>query len=76
MTFENKYIEKHDAHYSRYIASYVKICSKLNRQFKYWEFKAWLTQLGLTEHEISDILWIADCGKLELETNARRFLTQ
>lgn len=72
--FENKQWE--GIYYSRFVASWNKVCkSKFNR----FEFEDWLMQLtingkcmdGKTAREICNY---ADNGKFELEDNARLFI--
>ena len=66
---ENKKVE--GVHYSRFIASYVNSGGELY----YDEFKAWLEHLNiLSEQDISNIIEMANCGKLELEMDAKLFL--
>lgn len=67
---ENKKTESQEIHYSRYIASWR------NAGGKYFggDFQEFLRLQGCTEQEISDITWLGNCGKMELETVARLFL--
>lgn len=68
--FENK--EVNGIYYSRFIASYAKSGGNV---FYRDEFRAWLEHLGyLNGEDISLILEMATCGKLELETDAKMFL--
>lgn len=70
--FENK--KTHNGiHYSRYIASWKKMGGKIYRGGL---FEQWLKKEGLTEEEISDILLLAENGKLELEYSARMFMRE
>ena len=69
--FENKVIK--GIHISRYIASWIRARGRLSN------FDEWLMQLEidgekLTEEEIQDIWNFACCGKLELESDARKFV--
>lgn len=75
MNWENVYVKKADAHYSRIIASYRNVLQKLGRKFWRDEFEQWLRSTGLfTDDEIDDIVEQATCGKLELETSAYNYL--
>ena len=69
--FENK--KTHNGiHYSRYIVSWH------NSGGLYYgrNFVEWLrTTQELTDDEIHDIVEMATCGKLELETSAKMFLS-
>lgn len=72
-TWENG-ITSQGIHCSRYIASYMKSCSQLKTGFYWSEFRKWLRMIGLSEDEINHISFLADNGKMELETNAKMFL--
>lgn len=79
MTFENKYVEKHDAHYSRYIASWIKSggdfkCGYRKGGILGTTFAKWLKTLGMSDSEVYDIWNLATCGKFEFESNAKNFL--
>ncbi|WP_458459319.1 hypothetical protein [Pseudobutyrivibrio sp.] len=74
MNFENK-LSSQNVHYSRYIASFVKECSRLGVRFGYDKFLNWLTGLGLKEDEAMDIAMLAFCGRVELEVSATKYLT-
>ena len=79
MTFENKYAG--GVYYSRIIASWVNAGGdfKINlkeRGVMNTKFAKWLKSLGISDHEIWEIWNLATCGKLELETNAKRFLKE
>lgn len=67
---ENKKAGQHEAHYSRYIASW------LNEGGSYFgkEFRDWLASEGLSENEIRDVMELATCGKLELEYSAKEYV--
>ena len=71
--FENKLIN--DIHASRYIASWVRSGGDLqyddNRNF----YK-WLLSIGLTEDDARYVKRLAENGKLELENNAKKFLSE
>lgn len=78
--FENKYIPEWDCHYSRVIESWHKACRKNNI---WWstsiEFKRWLEIIEFRGHKLScdditGIMEIYDCGKMELETIADLYL--
>lgn len=87
-SFENKVTEEHKIHYSRYIASWLKIVLKtdLIEKKKYCighyhietvfgdDFGDWLKQLGLNEDEIREIKELATNGKLELEDSAYDYI--
>lgn len=63
-------------YYTRFIASWTKMCTKINRVTRYGDdFKDWLRSMGISEDEVAAIHELADCGKLELETNAKRWMT-
>lgn len=72
--FENKVVEGvyyGNVHYSRFIASYVKIASKHGKGFELGDFRKWLESIGkLTKDEIHAICNMANNGKLELEVSA------
>lgn len=70
--FENK-LTHNGIHYSRYIASWRKMGGKIYRGGL---FEKWLIEEGLTEDEISDILNLAENGKMELEMSAQIFIIQ
>lgn len=74
MDFENK-LSSEEVHYSRYIASFIKACSEMKITFNYGLFYNWLISLGLQEDEIMSIVMFAFNGRLELEENARKYLT-
>ncbi len=72
--FENKKTKKHGVHYSRYIASYMKEAARFNRPLYRDELYDWLIAIDVDEHEAMDIVEIATCGKMELETSAYLYL--
>lgn len=74
MDFENELSSK-DVHYSIYIASFIKACSKMKITFSYGLFCDWLLSLDLPEDEVMAIVEFAFDGPLELEDNARIYLT-
>ena len=71
-------IASNKVHYSRIIASWTsEACSFGMKRFIYDDqFRRWLKTLGLTEEEQHDIYYLATNGKMELESNARRFLRE
>lgn len=69
--FENK-LTHNGIRYSRYIASWKRMGGKIYRGGL---FERWLREKEqLNEEEISDILHMAECGKLELENSAKMFM--
>lgn len=66
--FENK-MTKAGIHYSRYIASWKNAGGSYT-----YLFEEWLKHLGCTDEEISDMKEMYNCGKLELETDAKLWL--
>lgn len=71
--FENNLIN--DIHGTRYIISWLKAGGRLYYGVDVDNFRKWLLSLGLTEDEVYHISNIATCGKLELENNAKKFLS-
>lgn len=78
MEFENK-VTHNGIYYSRYIASWIKAGGNFKRDRETLlfgvQFKNWLRQTGCTEEEVKEIYWLATNGKLELESSAKRFLS-
>lgn len=72
--FENKLIN--GIHVSRYIASYAKVCVAKKLKFKMSKFIEWLHLLGLKDEDVHYIYNYMTNGKLELENNAEKFLTE
>lgn len=72
--FDNAKTEKHDVHYSRYIASWINAGGDLSTLDGWYSFAFWLNDLGLTDDEIYHIRVMATNGKLELENSAREFI--
>ena len=76
--FENKKTQKGGIHYSRYIASWLRMGGRIpdggvyNSQL----FIRWLESEGLTPEEINDVMRIVDNGKMELEFSASKFLNE
>ena len=68
--FENKLYN--GIHATRYIASWY------NSGGGPWlgDFEDWLMSLGLTAAEAREIWNMASCGKLELETSAKKFIDE
>ena len=62
--------------YSRYIASYRKMCDRMGVPFYRLMFRRWLEDIGLEENDINNIMNMQDNGKLEFEEHARRFLAK
>ena len=66
--------------YSRYIASYLKVITDLDRRFYEDEFEEWLNSFEgedkLTDEQISNILEMATCGRLEAETHCMRWFNK
>jgi len=73
--FENDTVR--GIHYSRFVASWVKIC-RWNKVMPYFneEFMDWLKSLGLPERDIINIRDMADDGKLELELSVEKYLKE
>lgn len=80
MDFEN--VKIHGIHVSRYLASFYNSLMLLrpkDGKMRVPYFYEWLEQLTidgekLTEEEIEQIYNWAVCGKLELETNAEKYI--
>lgn len=69
--FENKFTQA-GIRYSRYIASWM---NKGGEIYYGGLFEQWLRDvLKLTEEEISDIMFLATNGKMELEVSAALFM--
>ena len=65
---ENKKVKATGIHYSRYIASWMNCGNE-------YGFEEWLkTMPEITEDERRDIKEMYMCGKLELETDIKKFL--
>lgn len=69
--FENKTTKEHEVHYTRYYASWIRGGGDPEN---YRAFEHWLELLGLDREEISDIRFIAENGKLELEASVRNYV--
>lgn len=76
--FENKLIEipeLGEVHISRIIASWRKKGGKITDvKWTISPFAEWCRDLGISDDDIGYIINFANCGKLELEDNARKFL--
>lgn len=73
--FENKKIN--DIHATRYIMSWVRVGGQLGLHGEgVDEFREWLESMKLDEDDISDIVYLATNGKMELESNAKGFLNK
>ena len=73
--FENKKIN--DIHATRYIMSWVRVGGQLGLHGEgVDEFREWLESMKLDEDDISDIVYLATNGKMELESNAKWFLNK
>ena len=59
-------------HYSRFIASWRNVGGKYFSE----EFEEWLKSEGLSEEEVREVVEMAICGKLELETSAKNFVAK
>lgn len=68
--FENK--KFNDIHATRYIASWHNSGGTLYMG----DFEDWLMSLGLTSEEARYVWNIANCGKLELEVDAKKFIDE
>ncbi len=68
--FENKKTEVQGVHYSRYIASWKNAGGNYFGE----QFRKWLGMNCCTEREINDICEMANCGKMELETTAAKYV--
>jgi len=67
--FENKIIQ--GVHATRYYSSW---CRSGGDPRNYDEFNEWLISLDLSKEERSDICHLAENGRLELETSARKWI--
>ena len=74
MAWENKET-KDGIKYSRYIASWTKVCFLMGKPVVFYDdFEEWLRTFDLSDKDVSNILEMARCGKLELEASAREFI--
>jgi hypothetical protein len=60
---------------TRYIASWLRGGGQLCTGDDIDIFRDWLISMNLTDDEVSHITYLATNGKLELEYNARKFLS-
>lgn len=65
-----------DIHESRFIASWLRAGGELYYVEDVDNFCSWLLSLGLNEDEVYHIRNLATCGKVELENNAKEFLSK
>lgn len=72
--FENK--KFNDVYTSRYIASWINAGGNLYYVEDVDNFHKWLLSVGLTEEEAAHIVFLATNGKLELEKNAEKFISE
>lgn len=73
--FENRVINGY-TYATRFIASWVREGGKLRTGKDIDDFYEWLLSLGLSEDDAYHIKFLAENGKLELETSARKFLNE
>lgn len=64
--FKNAKTEVQGVHYSRYIASWLRKGGDYFGE----QFEKWLRANDCTEQEISDIKFMATCGRMEQEMTA------
>ncbi len=73
MSFENK-LTHNGIHYSRYIASWLKVGGQIHYRGL---FQKWLKEREqLTDEEIYEITEMARNGKLELQESALEFMSE
>ena len=65
-----------EIHETRFIASWLRAGGQLYFVEDVDNFQGWLLSLGLSEDEVYHISNMATCGKVELEHNAREFLSK
>ena len=73
--FENRVINGY-TYATRFIASWVREGGKLRTGKDIDDFYEWLLSLDLSEDDADHIKFLAENGKLELETSARKFLNE
>ena len=73
--FENKAINGY-IYATRFIASWLRAGGQLKDGSDIDDFNEWLLSLGLTEEDANHIKFLAENGKLELETSAKQFLNK
>lgn len=71
--FVNARTEYEGVHYTRYIASWLKVGGSID-DCSTERFRDWLRHHHVTEDEINDIELIMDNGRLELQTTAKEWL--
>lgn len=72
--FENRAINGY-IYETRFIASWIRVGGQLKTLDDIHEFNEWLLSLGLSEEQAKHIKFLATNGKLELQTNAKKFLS-
>ena len=72
--FENK--EFYGIYASRYIASWIREGGELSNFKQKSLFVKWLKRLGLDQEEVDYIYNFDTNGKMELESDARRFIEE
>ena len=65
-----------EIHETRFIASWLRAGGQLYFVEDVDNFQTWLLSFGLSEDEVYHISNMATCGKVELEHNAREFLSK
>lgn len=65
-----------EIHETRFIASWLRAGGQLYFVEDVDNFREWLLSFGLSEDEVYHISNMATCGKVELEHNAREFLSK
>lgn len=73
--FENKQVNGY-VYYTRFFASWIRSGGDPIYLRKERGFEDWLRHLGLNEEDINGIMFLAENGRLELETDAKRFLKE
>lgn len=71
--FENRKLNGY-IYETRFIASWINAGGNLVYRDDFRKFKKWLSTLGLSDEEVSHIVFLATNGKLELEKSAEEFL--
>ena len=73
--FENRVINGY-IYETRFIASWLKVGGQLRYGEDIDDFYEWLLSIGVSEDDANHIVELATCGKLELEINAKKFLSE
>lgn len=73
--FENKTTKVQGIHYSRYIASWLNSGGSIH-DARTDVFREWLESNELNQDEISRVMEMMTCGKLELEYTAKQALNK